>query len=212
MSLVELVIALLVVSPAADRKGDLFDDIAARSASVRQTLQTVRAAFVETTSSTLLTKPLVERGQLVAMRPARLKLSYTEPRGKTIIVDEKRLQLIWPDRQLHEESNIEQAQKRVQQYFVDTSPEALRKHFVIDAVEDVAAPGRYRIDLRPTRKQIQQGLEHLQLWLDRTTFQLSEMRMVFSGGDSKTLVFTHVVLNEPVDAATFGVPGSPPDR
>ena len=41
--------------------------------------------------------------------------------------------------------------------------------------------------MRPKRKQIKEGLERLELWIDRESLLLVQMRMTFPGGDRKTI-------------------------
>ena len=92
---------------------------------------------------------------------------------------------------------------------MNKSPDELRKHFTIVADVDRARAGTWRIEMRPTRKQIQQGLSRLELWLRQDTLMLSAMRMSFPGGDSKTMTFTDVVLNQPVSEDEIKTAGRP---
>ena len=55
----------------------------------------------------------------------------------------------------------------------------------------------------PGRKQIQQGLTRLELWIDRTSLLLTAMRMTFPNADTKLMVFENVVVNGPVDPKVF---------
>ena len=57
----------------------------------------------------------------------------------------------------------------------------------------------------PGRKQIQQGLARLELWIDRTSMLLTAMRMTFPNADTKLMVFENVVVNGPVDPKLFSV-------
>jgi outer membrane lipoprotein-sorting protein len=161
-----LSVAALGAQKAAPAKGDLFDEIYQRSVPQTNTLKTIRAKFTETTTSTLLSTPLVAEGTLVAVRPSDLLITYTKPDRKILRMDAKKLLFVWPDRHVRQESDIEQAQKRVQHYFVDKSPDDLRKHFTIHASEDAQKPGTYLVDLVPTRKQIKEGVARIELWLD----------------------------------------------
>jgi outer membrane lipoprotein-sorting protein len=191
---------LLGAGPAA--KGDLFDEIYQRSLPQASSLKTIRARFTETTTSSLLATPLVAEGTLVAVRPSDLLITYTKPDRKILRMDAKKLLFIWPDRHLRQESDIEQAQKRVQHYFVDKSPDELRKHFTITASED-AQKGLYLIDMVATRKQIKEGVSRIELTIDKASLMLSTMRMTFPNGDTKTMALHDVELNVPVDLAAL---------
>ena len=98
------------------------------------------------------------------------------------------------------------AQRRIQRYFVDKSPDQLRSHFTITAAADKAHGGTWRVDMVPRRKQIQQGLSRLELWVKQDTMTLAAMRMTFPGGDTKTMTFSDVVLNQPVSPEELNVP------
>jgi hypothetical protein len=45
----------------------------------------------------------------------------------------------------------------------------------------------------PKRKQIREGLDRLQLWIDRQRLLLVRMQMDFAGGDRKTFDFRDIV-------------------
>ena len=49
--------------------------------------------------------------------------------------------------------------------------------------------------MRPKRKQIREGLERLELWIDRDTLMLAQMRMSFPGGDTKTIRLEDLAVN-----------------
>jgi outer membrane lipoprotein-sorting protein len=196
--LIALPLVVVAATFPAARDTDLFDEIYRRSASMEASLKTVKAHFVEETTSSLLAKPLIAEGTLEASRPSDLVLTYTKPDKKTLRVSATTLIFSWPDRGLNEQSDITQSQKRVQQYFVNKSPGDLRKHFDIAAAEDPKKPGTYRLEMTPKRKQIREGIAKLDLWLSKDTLMLDAMRTTFPNGDAKTMTFDHVEMNVPV--------------
>jgi outer membrane lipoprotein-sorting protein len=183
---------------AAAAAEDLFDEIYRRGQPFEQSLKTVRARFTETTTSSLLVRPLVAEGTLVVVRPSDILLTYTKPERRLLRLDATTLLFVWPDRQLRERKDIREAQARVQKYFVSKTPAELRKHFTIRTTEDRARAGTWRIEMVPTRKQIQQGLARLELWVRQDTLMLAAMTMTFPNGDTKSMTFRDVVVNEPV--------------
>lgn len=183
---------------AAHGSRDLFDEIYERGKPIEQALKTVRARFTEETTSSLLVKPLVAEGTLIVVRPSDILLTYTKPERKTLRLDAGTLLFVWPDRGLRDKKDIRESQQRVQRYFVDKSPAELRQHFTITASDDKTRSGMWRIEMTPTRKQIQQGLSRLELWVRQDSMALAAMRMTFPGGDTKTMTFTDIVTNQPV--------------
>ena len=166
-------------------------------------MKTLTASFVETTTSTLLTRPLVSSGTLAVERPSRIALRYTQPDERTVLIDGDTMTLSWPSRNVRQSQDIGAAQKRIQKYFVDSSPTELRSHFTVSASEAADRPGTYLVTMVPKRKQIQEGLSRLDLWVDRTTQLMVAMKMTFPNGDTKLMTFTDVKPNAPVDASMF---------
>jgi outer membrane lipoprotein-sorting protein len=203
-------LAITLATTAQAGAPDLFDEIYKRGQPLEKTIRTIRAHFTESTTSSLLTRPLVAEGDLLAVRPSDILLTYTKPERKLLRIDAKTLLFVWPDRRLREAKDIRESQARVQKYFVDKSPDDLRRHFTIVATEETARAGgpAWRVELVPKRKQIQQGVTRIELWIDQATSMLSTMTMTFAGGDTKTMTFTHVEVNPPITIADLGVPSA----
>ena len=200
--------ALALVTAAAGRAAqpDLFDEVYARAQTQEAMWRTMRARFTETTESSLLREPIVARGTMVAEWPTRIRLEYDTPERRLVIVDERRLVMVTPGRHERFDRDITSAQARVRKYFVDKSPTELRRQFAITTTRDQAPSDAYRIVMRPTRKQIRQGLSELRLWIDARTLLLRRMQMLFPDGDSRTFTLEDVRTNQPIPAGTFEPP------
>jgi outer membrane lipoprotein-sorting protein len=184
-----------------DRFAQLFERASAR----RESLRSIRARFTETTVSTLLEKPIVGRGTILATPPARVLMTYTEPERKTVSLDSKLLLVVWPDRNEREKIDIAQTQKRIDEYFTQASLDQLRSMFDVTASPDAAMRETEYVDMRPKRKQIKAGLERLELWIDRENLLPVQMRMSFPGGDAKTIKLDDIAINVPVTNESFQI-------
>jgi outer membrane lipoprotein-sorting protein len=200
-----LLAAVAVARTSAAPPRDLFDDIYARSRGIEASLKTVTARFTETTTSTLLSKPLVSHGTLAVVRPDRIVLRYTDPEPHVVLIDGTQLTLTWPSREVTERSDIGAARKRIDKYFVDKSPDQLRRVFRISTAVAGDPANTWQITMVPTRSQIREGLSGLHLWIDRTSLLLAAMRLDFPNGDRKLMAFTDVQVNVPVDPAAFSI-------
>lgn len=196
---------ILHAAPGTPAPRDLFDEIYARGRGIESSLKTVTAHFTETTTSSLLSRPLVARGTLAVERPSKIVLRYSDPEPRTVLIDGNRLTLDWPSRAVHQQTDIAAAQRRIDKYFLAKSPEELRRTFTITATEAADRAGTWRVTMVPTRKQIQQGLSQLDLWIDRSSSLLAAMRMTFPNADTKLMVFENVLVNGPVDPKMFFV-------
>lgn len=202
-ALLQLFAAAALVASQAQAPKDLFDQIFARTLEKRQSLHSIRARFTETTTSSLLQKPLVSHGTVVAVPPARVLMTYTDPERRTIAIDGKSLVIVWPDRHEREKIDISQMQKRIDQYFTQATIGELRSMFEITAQPDAVIHETDRVDMRPKRKQIKEGLERLELWIDRDSLLLVQLQITFPGGDRKTIRLDDIAVNVPVTDETF---------
>ena len=138
-------------------------------------------------------------------RPDRVVLLYEEPDKRTVLIDGDLMRLVWPARHLDQRTNIGASQRRLQRYFVDKSPDQLRRHFHIQADEPDDRPALWLVRMTPTRRQIRDGLSQLELWLDRATVTLTAMRMTFPNGDTKVMEFREVRINPLLDPSLFQI-------
>jgi outer membrane lipoprotein-sorting protein len=200
------VISVSVVSRLAAQKGtsdSSFDAIYKRGQQFNSDLKSLTAHFTETTTSSLLTRPLVASGTLAVERPSRVVLHYLEPEPRDVLIEGDRMILSWPARHIREVINIATTNRRLQKYFVNSSPEQLREIFTITTRTGGDQPHTYQLTMVPERKQIREGLSKLDLWIDDASMLLSAMQMTFPNGDSKLLRFDGVVVNQPVDPSAF---------
>jgi outer membrane lipoprotein-sorting protein len=196
-------IALIALSSGGSAHADLFDDLYRRGQMRNGNLRTFTAIFAESTTSSLLTRPLEARGTVSVERPGRVALRYSEPDERTVIIDGDRMIVAWPSRGILQTKDIGASQRRVQESFVDGSPDKLRRHFQVIAREGA---GGYVVTMVPTRKQIKDGLAELDLVIDATSLLMNSMKMTFPNGDTKTMTFTDVKPNATLDPAVFRVP------
>jgi outer membrane lipoprotein-sorting protein len=184
---------------------DLFDDLFARTLAKRESIRSIRASFVETTTSSLLQKPLVASGTVTAAPPGLVSMAYREPDRHRVTIDGTVLAIEWPDRQERQVIDISNTQKQVERYFAHASIAQLRSIFEISAAPDATLRGTVRVDMRPKRKQVKDGLERLELWIDGDQLLLRQIRMTFPGGDQKTIRLDDLAVNVPIAAGTFQI-------
>ena len=199
--------AAIAAAPIARaQKSGSFDDLYQRGQKANGGLKTLTARFTETTTSPLLTRPLVARGTLALQRPSTVVLHYDAPEARTVLIDDKTLLLSWPGRNIYQTSHIGQMQGRIQKYFIEGNPDELRKSFDITMSEAEKRAGADHVVLVPKRKQIREGVTLLDLWVDHSSLLLTAMRMTFAGGETKLMTLDDVVPNAPIAPGIFSRP------
>jgi len=189
---------------SASAPPDAFDELYARGQKVNAAIKTLTARFTETTTSSLLTKPIVARGRLAVQRPSRVVLRYTDPDARVVLIDGDRMTTSWPSRSLTQVTDIRTAQGRVQKYFLNGTAAELRGQFDIhDHGTASDRPGLYYVTMVPKRKQIRESLAQLDLWVNRSSLLLDALKMTFANGDTKTMAFEDVVPNATIDPGAF---------
>jgi outer membrane lipoprotein-sorting protein len=206
--LAQLLLLMSLAAPqgsarAARAPGDLFAEIYQRGVVKQRAMKSIRANFTETTVSSLLVKPIVARGTVVAAPPARVRMTYAEPEAKTVTMDGRSLVVAWPARGEREQIDIREMKQRIDRYFTNASIDELRKLFEITAEPDAALRRADRVTMTPKRKQIKQGLQQLDLWIDRESDLLVQMRLSFPGGDQKTIALEDILVALPNSHDTF---------
>jgi outer membrane lipoprotein-sorting protein len=197
--------AVVLMAPrVASAPPDAFDELYAKGKQVNDAMKTLTARFTETTTSTLLTRPLVARGRVAVERPSRVVLRYTEPDARTVLIDGGKMTVVWPSRNVRQVTDIGTTQGRIQKYFVNGTAADLRHEFQIeDHPSGGDRPNAYYLSMVPKRKQIHETLARLDLWVDRTSLLLDVMKMTFVNGDTKTMAFEDVLRNAPLEPNAF---------
>lgn len=193
-------------TPSDDRS---FEALYRRGAAVNADLRTLTARFTETTTSSILTRPLEATGVLAVERPSKVILHYREPEVRDVLIDGDRMSVSWPARDILEVTNIATANRRIQRYFVDSSPDRLRDSFDILSGPASDRVHAVKLTMVPRRSQIREGLSRLDLWLDETSLLLVAMQMTFPNGDAKLMVLDDVQVNVSLPQGTFSLARAP---
>lgn len=198
--------AAIAARVLASQSADPIEELFARGRAMQASIRTLSASFTETTRSSLLVRPIVTTGTLVAaINPLRVVMRYTAPDARTIWIDEQALVVAQPNRPI-EEIGIATMQRRVQKYFAAASYQELRENFEMTLTNPAGPPPAYLLEMAPRRRQIKEGLVRLRLWIDRERMLMTRLQMDFPGDDSKTIELSDLKTNVPVDDSTFARP------
>jgi len=106
-----LAAAVILTAQQKPANDDSFDQLYRRGSEINTTLKTLTARFTETTTSSLLTRPLVASGIVAVERPARVVLHYQQPELRDVLIDGDRLTVSWPGRHIRDITNIAAANR-----------------------------------------------------------------------------------------------------
>jgi outer membrane lipoprotein-sorting protein len=184
-----------------------FDDLYRQGRQITAGIATLTARFTETTTSTLLERPIVERGVLFMERSVpRVALRYSDPQDRVLLIDGDRMTTSWPSRGISQTTDIRATRRRIQGYFEDADASELRKAFTITLRDTSERAGAHEVTLVPSRRQISEALARLELWVNERAALLEAMRMTFANGDVKLMEFADVDPHATIDPRVFSVP------
>ena len=181
-----------------------FDDFFRRGQEAGAAIKTLTANFTETTTSSLLTLPLVAHGTVAVERPSRVVMRFTDPDPRVVLIEGDWMTMWWPSRNVRQLSDVSSAQGRIQKYIANDSAE-LRSEFDIEFPDRSERPDTLEVGMIPKRKQIRETTPRLDFWVEPSSFLLSAIRITFANGDTKTIVFEDVVPNVALDPGTFSI-------
>src|SRR5439155_12854842 len=139
--------AVILTAHQKPAEDDSFDQLYRRGSEINATLKTLTARFTETTTSSLLTRPLVASGIVAVERPLKVVLHYQQPELRDVLIDGDRLTVSWPARHIRDVTNIAAANRRIHKYYVDIRPALLRESFDISDENADDRPRTYRLTM-----------------------------------------------------------------
>ena len=199
--------ALVLFSLAADEGAGERD--AAKTLDALQkrydSIQDLRAEFVQTSFSAALGKETESRGVVAVKRPGKMRWEYAPPDGRVIVLDGSTIR-IW---------NPEEKQLQIAPLSPENvSPTALGflmgQAKLVDsfAAKSASEPGRAERGIALTPKQ-DASFESLTLWLDPKTLQLRESVVVDLFGNKTRVRLEKIAENRGVDGALFELTAPP---
>lgn len=166
-------------------------------------VETIHASYVEHKHIQLMETPLVSRGELVLVKPDRLRMDMLEPVRQTVVVTEDRVRIIQHDLGVEQEmdlgahaeartivGNVLLAMGGQVEQLVDEYRCALHR------TDD----GGYRMDLAPTRPPMNRMIQSLEVVFD-AELVLRQVTIVEVGGDHSVLAFEAVQYDRPLSDA-----------
>jgi len=166
-------------------------------------VDTIHASYVEHKHIQLMEKPLVSRGELVLIKPDRLRMDMLDPVRQTVLVTRDRVRIIQHDLGAEQEldlgshaeartivGNVLLAMGGQVEQLVDEYSCALHR------TDD----GGYRMDLTPSRPPMNRMIQSLEVVFD-AELVLRQVTIVEVGGDHSVLAFEGVEYDRPLSDA-----------
>jgi outer membrane lipoprotein-sorting protein len=182
-----------------------------RVTAAQRATRSLRAEFVQRRESELLLSPEEARGTFSFVAPDRVRWEYRTPRPMTVVVRGEEMTTWYRDLGRAEKANVGKYSNQVLRYLgASGSFESLRQYFDVAFVFPQSSTEPYRVELKPRFANVARRIGGMTIWIDRSTYLASRVRIADADGDTTEFTFTEVALNPDLDADLFTL-RLPPD-
>lgn len=166
---------------------------------------TIVSQFIEKKELTLLDSPVVSRGVFYYRKPNQILWEYHEPDVKKFLLTGKILLSYYPKEKKAEQINIKRFSGHVFKFIcIGQLSKDLKNYYKME-ISNSRDSKEVLMTLIPKKRKVKKRIDHLKLWIDRKTFQLSQLQYVEVDGDRTTITFEKVQVNAEVPASTFEI-------
>lgn len=166
---------------------------------------TLQASFRQEKELALLSKPEVSTGTFTYSRPSNVLWTYDAPKRVQMVIAGGTLTTYYPELLKAERIDVKRFEDRIFKYMGATGAiDELARYFDFTFTDSKSKPV-YVLDLTPKTKAVSKRVQHIKLWIDKTTYLTSRIEYVEGDGDVTRYEFTNVRINEPVPASRFAL-------
>ena len=197
--------AAVTASAFAARKPDSnsLDDVIKRVQAQQKTMNTLEADFRQEKTLALLAKPEVSTGHFTYERPNNVLWSYDAPKRVQMLIANGVLTTYYPDLKKAEQIEVKKYQDRIFKYLgASGAIDELSAYFDFTFTNKADQPA-FVLDLTPKSKSIAKRVQHIKIWIDKTTYLTTKFEYIEGDGDITKYEFTNIRVNQPIAQSRF---------
>lgn len=187
------------------------NEILTRFDGVQNSIHTLQADFVETTTNQLLKEPLVAEGRFYMTKPDAIRWEYVRPEPMRFIIAQDRYTGYFPERKQAETRSVKRWSERIFRFIgLGQVSSELEKLYEIRLEPQSDLPGTYLLAFEPLKKRVRRRVDAVRFWVDEKTWLPRRVEYQRANGDSRVIEFKNIALNPDLAAALYEV-DLPPD-
>ncbi len=172
---------------------------------VQEETVTIISNFTEKKELTLLNKPVVSQGVLYYKRPNQILWEYQKPDIRKFLLTGDNLLSYYPKEKKAEQTSIKRFRSHVFKFFcIGQLSKDLKDYYKIEVSNSQKAKN-VLMKLWPKKRKLKKRIDHLKLWIDRESYQLTQLQYIEVDGDKTTISFDRLQINEEVPSSTFQI-------
>lgn len=179
------------------------DEVIKRVQEQQKKTMTIESDFRQEKILSLLAKPEVSTGRFVFSKPDKVLWIYDAPRRVEMLISNGIMTTYYPDLNKAEQLEVKRYQDRIFKYMgASGAIDDLAIYFDFTFTNRADDP-RYVLDLKPKTKSIAKRVQHIRIWIDKTTYLTTKFEYTEGDGDITRYEFANVKVNQPIAQDRF---------
>lgn len=173
-------------------------------------ITSLQASFVQETYSKLSSRKRTGNGSLVLVKPGLMRWDYQAPDVQVFICDGERLSMYFAkENQMFTSSAKQYLESDVMYSFFAGSANIIRDFDVQESTEAEQDIDDTSYQMKLVPKTIHPQIDEITVWVDRSTYLLSRLKVVDKFGSITDMTFSNIVKNQNVERSRFSF--TPPE-
>nr|MBF0222482.1 outer membrane lipoprotein chaperone LolA [Desulfobulbaceae bacterium] len=167
-------------------------------------ITSLQASFVQETYSKLSSRKRTGNGSLVLVKPGLMRWDYQAPDVQVFICDGERLSMYFAkENQMFTSSAKQYLESDVMYSFFAGSANISRDFDVLESTETEQDIDETTFQMRLIPKTMHPQIDEITVWVDRSSYLLSRLKVVDKFGSITDMIFSDIVENQKVDRSRF---------
>ena len=188
------------------------DEVLARFDEVQNSIQTLSAAFTETTLSTLLEDEIIAEGRVYLTKPYFVRWEYSLPEELRFVISNNTYTGYFPMRKKAERRDIQRWREQLFRFLgLGQASTELAKFYDIrleEAGPDM--PGTHLLILDPKKRRVRKRMDVVRFWVSEATSLPVRVEYYSKSGNVRLIEFREMSVNPELAANLYTVE-IPPD-
>jgi outer membrane lipoprotein-sorting protein len=201
-----IAVLFLVLAPAPVRADELQEVLAAFD-EAQESLRTLSASFVQTTSNPMLKDPIRAEGRFYMTKPNAIRWEYNTPEQMSFVIADDRYTGYYPARKRAERKNVKRYSEKIFRYFGmgQQSPELSKSYHMRLTEPQTGDDTSHVLILEPKKGRARKKVKEVRFWLDRGSYLPMKVEYFGKDGSTRVIEFDELQVNPDLSAALYQV-------
>lgn len=171
-------------------------------AAASQKIMSIESEFTQVKNLAMLKDKITSKGNFYYKRSNKVRIEYTKPYSYLMVLNNNDMKV----KDEHKTSNYNTRSNKMMQSINNIMLDCMRgtvydnKEFATSVFEN---PKEYLLIMSPTTSVMKKMFSKIEVYLDKTDYNVVRLNMIENGGDNSLMSFTNRVMNKNLADALF---------